>query len=76
MGRPRKNPEDRKDYHLRVPLAQEQHALIGLAAVLSEKDKADWARTILLDAAKKVVSKCAKDRLDQLERDKIRPLSK
>lgn len=43
MGRPRKNPEDRKDYHLRVPLTVAQLALIEQAVKLDDKDKAEWA---------------------------------
>ncbi|HVS34978.1 MAG TPA: hypothetical protein VMS17_05310 [Gemmataceae bacterium] len=56
MGRPRKKPEDRKDYHLRVPLDEAQRALIDQAAALSRADKAEWARTVLLDAAKRMIA--------------------
>jgi hypothetical protein len=51
MGRPAKKPEDRKDYHLRVPLNEVQRALIDQAVSLSHEDKAEWARVILLEAA-------------------------
>jgi len=61
MGRPRKKPEDRKDYHLRVPLDEAQRALIDRAAELAHEDKAEWARTVLLDAAKRMVA-CGKSR--------------
>jgi hypothetical protein len=53
MPRPRKNPEDRKDYHLRVPLTDAQLAIIEEAVRLEGEDKAGWARSVLLAAAKK-----------------------
>jgi len=57
MVRQRKNPEDRKDYHLRVPLTPAQRALIEGAAKQEGEDKAGWARTILLTAAKRSLAK-------------------
>jgi hypothetical protein len=57
MARQRKNPEDRKDYHLRVPLTPGQRTLIEVAARLEEEDKAGWARAILLIAAKRTIAK-------------------
>jgi hypothetical protein len=60
MPRPHKNPEDRKDYHLRVPLTEAQLALIEEAVRLEGDDKAGWARTILLDAAKKRIKQARK----------------
>lgn len=57
MARPRKKPADRKAYHLRVPLAAEQRALIEEAAERAGEDKATWARAILLRAARKRVEK-------------------
>jgi uncharacterized protein (DUF1778 family) len=57
MVRQRKNPEDRKDYHLRVPLTPAQRALIESAAKLEGEDKAGWARTILLTAAKRSLAR-------------------
>jgi uncharacterized protein (DUF1778 family) len=57
MSRPLKNPEDRKDYHLRVPLTEAQRALIEEAARLEDEDRAAWARTILLEAARRRVNK-------------------
>jgi uncharacterized protein (DUF1778 family) len=61
MARQRKNPEDRKDYHLRVPLARGQRALIEEAAKLEGTDKAAWARVLLLTAAKRSIAKSKKD---------------
>jgi hypothetical protein len=57
MARPPKKPEDRKAYHLRVPLAAQQRALIEEAARLAAADKAAWARTVLLEAARRQVAK-------------------
>ncbi len=42
MPRPRKKPEDRKDYHLRVPLTDAQRALIEEASKLGGQDLAGW----------------------------------
>lgn len=56
MPRPRKNPEDRKSYHLRVPLTQAQHALIVEATAGESEGMAAWARSILMDAAKHKVA--------------------
>lgn len=57
MARPRKEPGERKDYHLRVPLTDAQHAVIEEASRLDDQDKAAWARAILVDVAKKRVAK-------------------
>ena len=60
MPRPRKNPEDRKDYHLRVPLTDAQRMLIEEASKLDNQDMAAWAREILLRTAKNAVRKTGK----------------
>jgi uncharacterized protein (DUF1778 family) len=60
MARPRKNPAERKDYHLRVPLNADQRALIEDAAKLEGEDKAGWARAVLLTAAKRRIGKTKK----------------
>ena len=60
MGRPRKKPENRKDYHLRVPLDEAQCALIDRAVALSHEDKAQSARAVLLDAARRMIAKDAR----------------
>jgi hypothetical protein len=57
MARQRKTAEQRKDYHLRVPLTPGQRALIEDAARLEEEDKAGWARAVLVVAAKRTVAK-------------------
>ena len=62
MARPAKNPEERKAYHLRVPLAAQQRALIEEAARLADEDKATWARTVLLEAARRRIAQQQKER--------------
>jgi hypothetical protein len=57
MARPLKKPEERKAYHLRVPLAANQRALIEAAARLANEDKAAWARAVLLEAARKRIAR-------------------
>jgi hypothetical protein len=57
MARPLKKPAERKTYHLRVPLAAEQRALIEEASQLAGEDKAAWARAVLLQAARRRVQK-------------------
>jgi hypothetical protein len=53
MARAHKKPEERKDYHLRVPLNAAQRALIEEAARQQGEEKAGWARAILLSAARR-----------------------
>jgi hypothetical protein len=55
-GMPKK-PEDRKSYHLRVPLTPGQRALIEEAVKVDDDDKAGWARAVLLSAAKRTIAK-------------------
>src|SRR5439155_27341650 len=56
-SRQHKNPEERKDYHLRVPLTPGQRTLIERAARLDGEDKAGWARAVLLSAARRTIAK-------------------
>ena len=67
MGRPRKKPENRKDYKLRVPLDAAQRALVEQAVELDGADKAEWARTVLLDAARRRIARGAKGKADRDE---------
>jgi hypothetical protein len=60
MPRPRKSPEERKDYHLRVPLTREQLAVIEEAARLEDDGLAGWSRAVLLAAARKRIDKTRK----------------
>jgi uncharacterized protein (DUF1778 family) len=62
MTRARKNPEERKDYHLRVPLNAEQRRLIEAAARQQGEDKAAWARAVLLTAARRGIAKGNKEK--------------
>lgn len=57
MGRPKKDPSDKKRYQLHVPLTDAQHALIARAVELDGEDKAAWARAVLLDTAKRRIAK-------------------
>jgi hypothetical protein len=57
MARLRKKPEDRKDYHLRVPLTPGQRALIEDVAKLHGEEKASWARAVLVSAARRTLAK-------------------
>jgi uncharacterized protein (DUF1778 family) len=61
MARRHKNPDERKDYHLRVPLTPGQRALIEEAARLDGEDRAGWARTLLLIGAKRRIAKSKKE---------------
>jgi hypothetical protein len=47
-------------FHLRVPLTEAQRQLIEAASNPEDQDLAAWSRTILLDAAKRVISKHAR----------------
>ena len=60
MGRPRKKPGERKDYHLRVPLTDAQRELVEGAAKLGDLDMAAWARSVLLEVAKREIAKSRK----------------
>jgi hypothetical protein len=61
MARWHKSPDDRKEYHLRVPLTPGQRALIEEAVRLDGEDKAGWARALLLIAAKRRIAKSKKE---------------
>lgn len=64
MARQHKSPEDRKDYHLRVPLTAGQRTLIEEAARLEGEDRAGWARALLLTAAKRRIGQSKKESSD------------
>jgi hypothetical protein len=61
MARRHKNPDERKDYHLRVPLTPGQRALIEEAARLDGEDRAGWARALLLIGARRRIAKGKKE---------------
>jgi hypothetical protein len=52
MGRPPKKAKDRKDVDLRISVTSEQKRLVVEAAQMDQLDMAEWARAILLQAAK------------------------
>ena len=52
MARPPKDKKDRKDVDLRIPVTADQKQLIVEAASLDQLDMAEWARALLLRAAK------------------------
>lgn len=57
MGRPRKYGDLRMDTDLRIPLTSEQKAILDDATSDAPEGKAEWARVILLAAAKRRIAK-------------------
>jgi hypothetical protein len=57
MGRPRKYGDLRMDTDLRIPLTTDQKALIDAATADEAGGKAEWARAVLLAAAKRKLAK-------------------
>ena len=57
MGRPRKYGDLRMDTDLRIPLTTEQKALLDEATADASEGKAEWARTLLLGAARRKLAK-------------------
>jgi hypothetical protein len=57
MGRPRKYIDQALSTDLRIPVTPEQKALIQEAVGLDGIDMAAWARTILLDSAKRRIAR-------------------
>lgn len=57
MGRPPKNPDERRDDGLRIPLTSEEKALIEQCAEAAGKKPITWTREILLKAAKRLTKK-------------------
>jgi uncharacterized protein (DUF1778 family) len=51
MARPKKDPLLRMDVDLRIPVTNDQKALIAQAAAAEQSDIAAWVRPILLRAA-------------------------
>lgn len=54
MARPPKNPEDRKDTSIRIPMTEAEKAAIHEAAESKGEKPITWAREVLLRAAKRV----------------------
>jgi hypothetical protein len=57
MPRPRKEARLRMDADLRIPVTGEQKALIEKATADEPQGMAAWARSVLLDAAKRKVAR-------------------
>lgn len=57
MGRPRKAGALRMDTDLRIPLTTEQKKVIAEATKTEPEGMAAWARSVLLDAAKRKIRK-------------------
>lgn len=55
-GRPPKPDGERKAKDLRIPVTDEQKALVAEAMRLSGQDMAAWARPILVAAAQAIIS--------------------
>jgi hypothetical protein len=56
-GRPPKENRDRKSVDLRIPVTEEQKAIIAEAVRAAGLDMAGWARPILLAAAEELAKK-------------------
>ncbi len=59
MGRPRKYGEQPVNKHLRIPVTDEQKALIDRATADEPAGMANWARGILLTAANRKLARAA-----------------
>jgi len=57
MPRPPKEPSERKNVDVRVPLTEEQKRIIADAAAEDGTDVATWVRPIILRAAAKRLSR-------------------
>ncbi|MGD0389279.1 MAG: hypothetical protein ABSC42_10020 [Tepidisphaeraceae bacterium] len=57
MARPPKDPSERKNVDLRIPLTEDQKKLVSEAASADDADVAAWVRPIVLRAASKRLAK-------------------
>jgi hypothetical protein len=57
MARPRKYGDARMDIHLRIPVTDEQKAMIDQATADEPEGMAAWARALLLGAARRKLAK-------------------
>lgn len=55
-GRPPKDPEQRKNESLRIPLTSDEKALIEQAAAIANAKPVTWARDVVVKAAKRKTS--------------------
>ena len=61
-GRPPKDPRLRMDTDIRIPVTLEQKEIISQATSDEPGGLAAWARAVLLDAARKKISKNKADK--------------
>lgn len=54
-GRPPKPPDERKTASMKLPLADDEKALIERAAQAQDAKPVTWAREVLLKAAKRLL---------------------
>jgi hypothetical protein len=59
MARPPKDPAERKDVDVRIPMTAEQKKIIAEAAAADQSDVATWARPLLLGFAQERINKRA-----------------
>jgi uncharacterized protein (DUF1778 family) len=59
-GRPPKAEGQVKSKDLRIPISEEQKAIIAEAMALSGQEMAGWARPLLIAAAKTIISEANK----------------
>jgi uncharacterized protein (DUF1778 family) len=59
MARPKKDVSERKAVILRIPVTEDQRRLIVEAASLDGAEMATWVRPVILDAARRRISKDA-----------------
>jgi uncharacterized protein (DUF1778 family) len=57
MARPFKEPGERKDVDLRIPVTAEQKELVAQAAKKAGADMAAWVRPLILAEAARVLAK-------------------
>jgi hypothetical protein len=55
-GRPPKPEQERKSKDLRIPVSDEQKALVAEAMRVTKQEMAAWARPILLSAAEAILA--------------------
>jgi hypothetical protein len=53
MARPPKDPSERKDVDLRIPMTEAQKRIVSEAASADQSDVAAWVRPIVLMAAER-----------------------
>ena len=61
-GRPRKYGDSRMTIHLRIPVTDEQKAMIDQATADEVEGMAAWARALLLAAARRKLAKSKDDK--------------